>query len=224
MAENKILPTIQELYGEVAIKEKENALNVLLNQPPKEDWVKQHPMFKKVKYLPIERIEYLLTRIFLKWRVEIKEINLLANSVVAIIRLHYVSVLTNEWEYQDGVGAAPLQTDSGAGATEFDKIKNDAVMKAAPAAESYAIKDAAEKIGKLFGKDLNRADQIMYDSLLQTFEPDSKTIKRKILDALDSYKGEDKEKLRKDCQQNLNKEPFDFLFANVVANKLGIQI
>jgi len=38
-------------------------------------------------------------------------------------------------------------------------------MKAAPAAESYAVKDAAEKIGKLFGKDMNRADKIMYDTL-----------------------------------------------------------
>jgi len=38
-------------------------------------------------------------------------------------------------------------------------------MKAAPAAESYAVKDAAEKIGKIFGKDLNRADQIVYDEL-----------------------------------------------------------
>ena len=35
----------------------------------------------------------------------------------------------------------------------------------APAAESYAVKDAAEKIGKLFGKDLNRKDNINYDNL-----------------------------------------------------------
>ena len=68
--------------------------------------------------------------------------------------------------WQDGVGAAPLQTDKGAGAIDFNKIKNDAVMKAAPAAESYAVKDATEKIGKLFGKDLNRADKILYDSLV----------------------------------------------------------
>jgi hypothetical protein len=41
-------------------------------------------------------------------------------------------------------------------------------MKAAPAAESYAVKDAAEKIGKIFGKDLNRKDEIIYDSLIGT--------------------------------------------------------
>jgi len=31
-------------------------------------------------------------------------------------------------------------------------------MTGLPAAESFAIKDAAEKIGRLFGKDLNRKD------------------------------------------------------------------
>ena len=90
---------------------------------------------------------------------------MIANSVVVTVRLHYQDVLSNETLWQDGIGAAPLQTDSGAGAIEWDKVKNDAVMKAAPAAESYAVKDAAEKIGKIFGKDLNRADKIMYDSL-----------------------------------------------------------
>ncbi|MCK5612897.1 hypothetical protein KAR91_64080, partial [Candidatus Pacearchaeota archaeon] len=66
--------------------------------------------------------------------------------------------------------AAPIQTDKDAAATDFSKVKTDAVMKAAPAAESYAIKDAAEKIGKLFGKDLNRADGIAYDNLRNTFK------------------------------------------------------
>jgi len=38
-------------------------------------------------------------------------------------------------------------------------------MKAAPASKSFAVKDAAEQIGRLFGRDLNRPDQISYDSL-----------------------------------------------------------
>jgi hypothetical protein len=37
----------------------------------------------------------------------------------------------------------------------------------APASESYAIKDAAEKIGAIFGKNLNRADRMSYDILAQ---------------------------------------------------------
>ena len=72
--------------------------------------------------------------------------------------------------WQDGIGAMAIQTDKGKGAMDWNYTKPDGVMKAAPAAESYAFKDAAEKIGKLFGKDMNRADQIAYDSLASTFE------------------------------------------------------
>ena len=120
--------------------------------------------------MPIERIEFLLTAIFTKWRVEIKDAKIVANSFVTTVRLHYLDPVTCQWDWQDGIGASPLQTDSGAGAIDFNKIKSAAVMMAAPAAESYAVKDAAEKLGKLFGKDLNRKDELNYMSLAKKFE------------------------------------------------------
>ena len=165
--ENRNLPTIQELRnGDIMLKGEQAQLSVLLNTNPPKQWVKHHPIAKNVLYLPIERVEYLLTRIFITWNSEIKNVQLLANSVVVTVKLYYQDVFSENMLWQDGAGAAPLQTDSGAGAIEFDKIKNNAVMLAVPAAESFAIKDAAEKIGKLFGKDLNRADKIMYDNLI----------------------------------------------------------
>ena len=164
------LPSINDLYGEVALKKEQNALAVLLNHEPKTDWVKKHPIVKNLKYIPIERIEWLLTRIFIKWWVEIKTVQTIANSIVITVRLHYKDVITDEWNYQEGVGASPIQTDKDAGATDFSRVKTSAVQIAAPAAESYAIKDAAEKIGKIFGKDLNRADLIAYDNLINTFK------------------------------------------------------
>ena len=93
-----------------------------------------------------------------------QKVQVIANSVVVTVRLYYQDVLSDEILWQDGIGASPIQTDKGAGAMDWNHTKNDAVMKAAPAAESYAVKDAAEKIGKLFGKDMNRADRIMYDT------------------------------------------------------------
>lgn len=165
MSEQRNLPSIKDLYnGDIELKQDVNALNILLNQKPADKWLKKHPIAGTL-YLPIERIEWLLTKIFLEWKVEIREVQALANSCVVTIRLYYQDVLSNEMLWQDGVGAAPLQTEKGAGAADASKLKNNAVMLAAPAAESYAVKDAAEKIGRLFGKDLNRADQIMYESL-----------------------------------------------------------
>jgi hypothetical protein len=166
MIDKKQLPALKDIYdGDLELKAGQNKLNILLNQQPNPNWIKDHPFAKGVKYIPIERIEFLLTRLFLKWKVEVKEIKPIANSCVVIIRLHYQNIENDEWSWQDGIGAAPIQTEKNAGAMEWDKVKTDAVMKAAPAAETYAVKDAAEKIGKIFGKDLNRKDEIIYDSI-----------------------------------------------------------
>ena len=128
---NRNLPTLQDLRSDIELKADQNALNVLLNAEPPKEWIKEHPMFKKVRYLPIERVEYLLTRIFLKWNVEVKTVQVIANSVVVTIRLYYQDPMSDQMLWQDGVGAAPLQTDKGAGAVDFNAIKSDAVMKAA---------------------------------------------------------------------------------------------
>ena len=166
MTEIVKLPTYEEIVaGDIELKGRQNDLNRLLNYPPPAAWLKTHPSSKNVKYIPIERIEYLLTKLFIRWNVEIKQVMTIANSVVVTIRLYYQDVTSDEMLWQDGIGASPIQTDKGAGAMDWNHTKNDAVMKAAPAAESYAVKDAAEKIGKLFGKDMNRADKIMYDTL-----------------------------------------------------------
>lgn len=162
------LPTLQEIIEEVDnvdVRNRQTDLNILLNAEPPKAFLKDHPMAKGVKYMPIQRVEYLLTRIFGRWYVEVRQVQVIANSVVVTVRLFYQDVLSTEMLWQDGIGAAPIQTDKGAGAMDWNKTKNDAVMKAAPAAESYAVKDAAEKIGKLFGKDMNRADKILYDTL-----------------------------------------------------------
>jgi len=168
------LPKLQDLLSDIEMKSEQNELNILLNTKPNQKWVKDHPFAKGVKYIPIERIEWLLTSIFIRWNIEIKSINLIANSVVVTIRLYYQDRLSNQVLWQDGVGACPLQTDQGAGAIEFNKIKSNAIMLAAPAAESYAIKDAAEKIGKIFGKDLNRKDEIGYGALHKAIQKEEK--------------------------------------------------
>jgi hypothetical protein len=184
MENERKLPAINDLINSDLIALDEvNQLNILLNQQPPAKWLKQHPFVKSVKYLPIERIEYLLTKLFFRWKVEVKTTQLIGNSVCITVRLHYFNPITNEWEWQDGVGAAPLQTDKDAGAIEFNKLKSAAVMMAAPAAKSYAVKDAAEQIGAIFGKNLNRADKANYDNLAdsEAFKKDSEEDKHKLI-------------------------------------------
>jgi len=156
----KQLPTLKDLHHDESVAFKNDQLNLLLNQPTPEKWIKDHPFAKNVKYIPIDKVEFLLTRIFQEWKVEIISYSALFNSVSCHIRLHYKNPISGEWSFHDGVGAVGVQTDAGKSAADLGAIKQDAVMKALPAAESYAIKDAAEKLGILFGKNLNRKDTI----------------------------------------------------------------
>lgn len=162
-----IIPTLNDLIKQDQNDLIQNNLMVLLNQEPPKEWLQDHPMVKGLRYLPIERVEYLLSRIFIKWWVEVKDTKTMANSVVVTIRLNVIHPITKEVWFNDGVGACPIQTDKGAGAMDWDKAKADGVMKALPTAETYAIKDAADKFGKLFGKDIGRKNQISYDSLIK---------------------------------------------------------
>jgi hypothetical protein len=170
------IPTLTDLISESEETIKENGLMVLLNQEPPKSWLSQHPTvttknaegkYVPSLYLPINRVEYLLSRIFGKWWVEVRNTSVIANSVCVTVRVYVVNPVTQQTEWNDGVGASPIQTEKEAGAMEWNKVKSAGVQMALPSAESYAIKDACEKWGKLFGKDLNRKESISYDSLLK---------------------------------------------------------
>lgn len=156
----KQLPTLAELHFDESQAFKNDQFNLLLNQPVPDAWVKSHPFAKNVSYLPIDKVEFLLTRIFQQWKVEVISYSSMFNSVSVHVRLHVLSPVTGEWSFHDGLGAVGVQTDAGKPASDLGAIKQDAIMKALPAAESYAIKDAAEKLGIIFGKNLNRKDTL----------------------------------------------------------------
>lgn len=160
------IPKLEDLYSDLLVAAKQNDLNKLLNADPKPEWIRTNKFAGNSKYIPIEIVEYLLTSIYIKWRVEIKSVMVIANSVTVTVRLWYLDPITTEWDWQEGVGASPIQTEKGAAATDFSKVNTSAVQMAAPAAETYAIKDAAEKLGRLFGKDINRQAQMNYSDTL----------------------------------------------------------
>ena len=163
------LPKLDDLYGDILSASKQNDLNRLLNSDPKPEWIFQNQYANKSNYIKVATIEYLLTSIFIQWRVEVKTVQVIANSVVVTVRLHIMNPVSGEWDWQDGIGASPIQTKAGAAATDFGQVNNSAVQMAAPAAETFAFKDAAEKLGRLFGKDINRKDEMNYGNLDKKF-------------------------------------------------------
>ena len=170
MSKNNKLPQLRDLHSTPDIAFKNDQLNLLLNQPPHASWIKKHPMAKKkdnngnsvaAEYMPIDKVEFLLTRIFQKWKVEVLDVKVIFQSVVVTVRLHYMNPVDGMWYFHDGVGAKSIQMDAGAG-NDITKVKDAGVMMAVPSAKSYAIKDAAEHLGTIFGRDLNRRDTVTF--------------------------------------------------------------
>jgi len=161
--ENKqLVPTLQELYTDTGEAIKNDALTVLLNQQPPKQWVKAHPFIRNYNYLPIDKVEYLLKKIFKKYRIEILREGQSFNGVYVVVRVWYLNPISNEMEYHDGIGAAQLQTASGKSPADLANINNGALSMAFPIAKTVAIKDACDHFGALFGADLNRKDTLQY--------------------------------------------------------------
>jgi hypothetical protein len=168
---------IEELWANEKYMSLVELLNQELNKEPDPTWIKIL-LGTNVKYLPIERIEWLLTDIFGKFHYEVKSVAVSDGSVYCVVRVHYFNPVLDCWEWADGVGASPLVAAE----------KEMAMALALPAAKTFAVKDAVEPLGKIFGKDLNRADLIAYDGM----KKDNTEATKKIIAAFTKYKGADK--------------------------------
>jgi hypothetical protein len=168
MEEKKIIiPKMEDLVKDYDSWSELDEFTFLINQNPPEKWVREHPVIKNWKYLPIEKVEYLLKKIFKDYQIEIKFAQTAFNGVVVGVTVHYLHPVLNQWRKQDGIGAMQLQTAKGTSPADLANINNGAVSIAYPIAEVYAIKDACEKIGRIFGGDLNRKDTMGYEVFLQ---------------------------------------------------------
>jgi len=161
---NKELPILSDLYEVQNIEStfKTDQFNLLMNQQPEPKWVLENKYAGNSKYIPIGILETLLQRIFKEFKVEVMREGTMFNSVYVTIRLHYLHPISNQWSYHDGVGSAQIQTKAGASPADLSSINNNAVMMALPMAKSYAIKDACDHFGKLFGRDLNRKETMIF--------------------------------------------------------------
>lgn len=166
------LPTLQELFSEsIEVGGKSEALNALLNSEPPKAWIKEHPYIKGHKYLPIDKVEYLLRKIFKRYEIEITGQGTAFNGVWVTVRVHYFNPAVNEMVYMDGIGASQLQTAKGTSPADLANVNNGAISMAFPLAKTLAIKDACGLIGNIFGGNLDRKDTIQFD-------PDKKMIDR----------------------------------------------
>jgi hypothetical protein len=164
MDQDKQLVSFQDLSDDLELAVKRDKLNELLNRSPREAWLRKHKFIKvkegeqtvALKYIPVGTVRLLMRAIFQRTRREIISVGQVCNSIQAIVRVHYRDPITGEWDWQDGVGAVPIQLDSDSKAADLGNIKNNAIQLGSPAAVSYAYKNACEEIGNIFGASIQK--------------------------------------------------------------------
>lgn len=133
----------------------------LISSKPKSSWIAVNKYAGSARYIPIGIIEELLREMYPAWECQQNgQPQILGNSVVVSVQLRVFHPILQTWLSYPGVGAVPIEVQQGAGPLEFDKINSKALHKNVPAALSFAINNAAKKIGKLFGSHLNRQEEL----------------------------------------------------------------
>lgn len=149
--------------SKVSRKAKLDEYTRLINTSPKPEWIVQEKGFLSI---PIERMEWLMRKLFGLFRFEIlKEPYVIVNTLVVTARVHYLHPITGEWEYQDGVGGEAIQTKKNTSFNDLSNMIPTAIEMGAPNAYAMAKKSAMKNIGVIFGSNLNRknAGKIDYD-------------------------------------------------------------
>lgn len=174
MSDLQKLPTIADLTTDLDLAWKNDQLNFLLSQNPPKKWITKHPIIRKeiivngqkqkvpFEYLPIDKVEHLLRKIFKEYKIEITGQGSSFNGVWVTVRVHFKSPINGEWYFHDGIGASQLQTAKGTSPADLANINNGAISMAFPLAKTLAVKDACDMFGNIFGANLNRADLVPF--------------------------------------------------------------
>jgi len=120
-------------------------------------------------YIPIAIIEEALRQVFFR-QVDFKILQAFRdlNSFVVVAMIRYKDPVTLEYREVDGIGAQPLQQNSGAKIHEFNStMKYNALELGVGTAYSTAIKNASKRIGRLFGGNINRDEDIASVNVFQ---------------------------------------------------------
>lgn len=137
--------TLEKLYSELGYVGEIENLDEILNSDPKKEWVQEHDQIKGFKFLPIQKVEFLLSRLFENPRIKINTSELARSERSVHVTVSVIYEKKGKEFIMDGIGAAQVNS-------------KQTIDMAFPLAKSLAIKDACDHFGKIFGRDLNRKD------------------------------------------------------------------
>ena len=129
----------------------------MLNKQPSKKHIKQNAMADNTQYIPISIIEKTLDESFAGlWSTRNCKIYQMLNSVVCELELEVV--MNGVKITRIGVGAVPIQLKKGEVEIAPHTINIMGLQKNVPAAKSFALSNAAQSLGEIFGRNLNRKE------------------------------------------------------------------
>lgn len=160
---------LEKLVTDSAIKDFRNKVQIftkLLNEKPKAEKVQKHQGYE---YLPISVVEKELDKIFFGLvQYQCISYQQIFNEISVHARIKVFHPVINQWMEYDGLGSAVIQQDKDTKVIDFHQFKKpNALQLTLPKAYAEAIKNAAKKIGKRFGSDINRKFEDEYEPLQQ---------------------------------------------------------
>jgi hypothetical protein len=124
-----------------------------------------------VNYLPIGYIEMELDSIFSGlWSIENIRTTVMLNSIVCELDLKIYRPEIGIWITRSGVGAVPIQLQKDQKIITGESIQTFAFQKGAPAAKAFALKNAAQSLGAVFGRNINRDYELEYRPLSESVQ------------------------------------------------------
>lgn len=167
MAKNTDLATLEKLQG----------FQVLLNQNPPQQWIKQHnyltvkrgEKWVPYEYLPVERTELLLTRMYFgQWSTVNYKWTQVFNEIAGSIELELIDPMTGRLIKRTGAAAIQIMQDKDAKVHQFNETKKpNALETGFPKLKAECFKNAAKSLGNLFGANVGRdTDGMIYIPLI----------------------------------------------------------
>jgi hypothetical protein len=162
---------LSKIESAQTLSKKINIFNEALNQEPIIAKNLKAEMIKKglnagssqdFDYVSIAVVEEALRQIFFRQvDFEIKQSYRDLNSFIVVTSIRYKCPISQEYRVVDGIGAVKLQQDAGAKVQDFNfTMKANALELGVGIAYSRAIKNGAKKLGRLFGSNLNRDEEL----------------------------------------------------------------
>lgn len=148
-----------------------------MNTAPEAGKILKHPK-ENYHYIPISAIEKdLFKQFFGLVQYEVVSYQQIFNEVVCHARIKVFHPVISQWLSYDGMGSAIIQQDSGTKVADFMNFKkSNAMQLTAPRSYAEAIKNAAKKIGKRYGADLNRNFEDHYSPQISASDAENKPL------------------------------------------------